>query len=191
MYSSLIWDYSTKEKTVYLTFDDGPVPESTPWVLDLLKNYNLKATFFCIGENVVKHPTIFERILKEGHRVGNHTHTHVSGWKTDDKIYLEEIEKAAEYIESDLFRPPYGQISRSQARQVLPNYKVIMYDVVSGDFDLKRTAEDCYQNVTKNVESGSIIVFHDSKKAKERLHGCLERVLDFLMEKGYTMQLIP
>ncbi len=190
MYPSLYWDFYSEEKDVYLTFDDGPIPESTPWVLDLLKKYNLKASFFCIGENVVKHPDIYARLIEEGHRVGNHTQTHVSGWATDDDIYLNEIKTAGQYISTNIFRPPYGRISRSQSERVNKNFKIIMWDVLSGDFDTKLSAEDCYNNIVSNVSSGSILVFHDSLKAKPRLHGSLERVIEFLNREGYTFKTI-
>lgn len=185
MYSSLHWDFCTEDKDVYLTFDDGPVPESTPWVLDLLKKYNIKASFFCIGENVAKHPDIYARIIEEGHRVGNHTQTHLSGWDTEDSVYLKEIETAAQHISSNLFRPPYGRLSRTQSAEIIKDYKIIMWDVISADFDTKISAEDCYQNIIKNVRAGSILVFHDNVKAKPRLHGSLERVITFLLEEGY------
>jgi len=191
IYPDLIWDLNRNEKTAYLTFDDGPVPESTPWVLDVLKEYKLKATFFCIGQNVIKNPDIYQRLLDEGHRVGNHTQTHVAGWTTKNGDYLKEIETAAQSISSHLFRPPYGRITRSQAKALKKDYKIIMWDVISGDFDQSITAEACYKNVVNNVRNGSIIVFHDSAKAKERLHGSLERVLDNLLEEEYKFKLIP
>lgn len=191
LYPDLVWDFKTNSQSVYLSFDDGPVPESTPWVLDLLKKYQIKATFFCIGANVQKHPALYQRVIEEGHRIGNHTQTHVSGWQTKDQTYMAEIESAAQSISSNLFRPPYGRIRRSQTKAIKDKYKIIMWDVISGDFDTNISADDCYYNVTKNVEQGSILVFHDSVKAKPRLHGSLERIIDYLLENGYQLDVIP
>ncbi len=191
IYSDLIWDFGTESNDVYLSFDDGPVPESTPWVLDILKKYDAKATFFCIGENVVKNPEIYSRIQQEGHRIANHTHTHISGWKTKNDVYLDDIELAANHIDSKLFRPPYGRIKPSQIKSLLKRYTIVMWDVVSGDFDERLSANDCYENVTKNTQAGSVVVFHDSIKAKPRLHACLEKIIVHLKEQGYTFKTIP
>lgn len=185
MYSDLIWDIKTEKKEVFLTFDDGPTKGVTPWVLDCLAEYKAKACFFCIGNNVEKHPDIFQRIIVEGHLVGNHTYNHVSGWATKDEIYLEEIAKTAELVDSQLFRPPYGRITRSQIQKIGTKYKTIMWDVLSADFDLSIDANKCYEHVMQNVQTGSIIVFHDSQKCEEKLKVFLPKVLQALQEKGF------
>ncbi|MBC7850081.1 MAG: polysaccharide deacetylase family protein [Chitinophagaceae bacterium] len=188
-----IWSIPSSHKTVYLTFDDGPHPEITSYVLDQLKIYKALGTFFCIGSNVLKFQSVYQRIIAEGHSVGNHTYDHINGWKTDDVLYLENIELAAKEIRSALFRPPYGRMRSSQAIRLLnahPQTKIIMWDVLSGDFDIRIDAERCTQNVLKNVRAGSIIVMHDSVKAFPRLKECLRQVLDKLSEEGYTFSKI-
>ncbi len=195
IYPNCTWKIPSKEKVIYLSFDDGPHPEATPFVLEELKKYNAKATFFCIGNNVLKHPNIYESILLAGHAVGNHTYDHLNGWKTDTNSYLENINDAASLIESNFFRPPYGRITKSQIKAIkqnkhLPN-QIIMWDVLSGDFDLKLNGEDCARNVIKNVQPGSIIVFHDSQKAWDRLVVALPIVLQYFSNLGYKMELIP
>jgi len=192
-YPDLIWDIShpADEKVLYLTFDDGPHPRATPFVLDTLRTYGAKATFFCIGKNVREHPNIYRRILEEGHRVGNHTQHHINGWKTRDKAYLEDVREAARYIDSDLFRPPYGRISAFQAsllRKPPFEYKVIMWDVLSADFDRKLSPERCSRNVIRHARPGSIIVWHDSEKAFPRVEVALPVVLGHFQEKGYRFE---
>ena len=192
-YPGLTWDIrpSTDEKVLYLTFDDGPHPRATPFVLDTLRAYGARATFFCIGKNVQEHPHIYRRILEEGHRVGNHTQHHVNGWKTRDKAYLEDVRQAARYIDSNLFRPPYGRISAFQAsllRKPPFEYKVIMWDVLSADFDRKLGPERCSRNVIRHARSGSIVVWHDSEKAFPRLEAALPVVLGYFQEKGYRFE---
>ncbi|MFC7357882.1 polysaccharide deacetylase family protein [Jejudonia soesokkakensis] len=179
MYPKRIWAFSRSEPKIYLTFDDGPIPEVTPWVLDLLKEYNAKATFFCIGENVQKHPEIYNRIIAEGHSVGNHTFHHLNGWKTNTSTYIEDVSKAAEYIDSKLFRPPYGRITSNQAKQLKKKgYRIIMWDVLSYDFEASVSEEKCLHNVLNNIENGSIVVFHDSVKAEKNLRYVLPKVLN-------------
>lgn len=180
----------TNSEAIYLTFDDGPVPEVTPWVLDLLKSYNAKATFFCIGENAKKHPEIFQRILVEGHLIGNHTYNHLNGWKTGTQAYFNNTNKAAwtfQQISEEnhtFFRPPFGKIKNSQAKiLVSEGYKIVMWDVISGDYDQDFSAEKCYQNVVKNAAAGSTIVFHDSKKAFSNLKEILPGILKYYSEK--------
>jgi peptidoglycan/xylan/chitin deacetylase (PgdA/CDA1 family) len=193
IYPNLIWDISTQEKKLFLTFDDGPHPIITIQVLDLLKAYNAKATFFCIGNNVVKYPEVYKRIIDEGHSVGNHTFNHLNGWKTDDELYLNDINKAMEYIDSNLFRPPYGRISRFQIQQLLkPKYqmKMIMWSVLSGDFDRDISAEKCLNNVLLSTKAGSIIVFHDSEKAAEKMLYALPKVLEQFSKKGFSFEKI-
>lgn len=185
LYPSLTWKLPGDNNEIYLTFDDGPHPTVTPFVLDLLKQYQVKATFFCIGKNVRKYPDLYRRILDEGHRVGNHTMAHVNGWKTGDAIYLNDVIIARQFIDSKLFRPPYGRISRFQIDQLLPVFDIIMWDVISGDFDRNINGDKCLQNVTLNTTPGSIVVFHDSEKAFPRLEYALPRALEFFKEKGW------
>jgi peptidoglycan/xylan/chitin deacetylase (PgdA/CDA1 family) len=187
-YPSLTWHKSRAEKAIYLTFDDGPIPDVTEFVLKTLKDQQVKATFFCIGDNIRKHPHIFQQLLDEGHQVGNHTYNHLKGWKTDDATYLENFEQCQQLTASNLFRPPYGRIKKSQIGKIrarYPEMKIIMWDVLSGDFDLNLSPESCYHNVDKYVENGSIIVFHDSLKAFERLQYALPRTIASLKAKGY------
>ncbi|PCJ00849.1 MAG: polysaccharide deacetylase family protein [Flavobacteriales bacterium] len=189
-YSKLVWDIPNDENKIYLTFDDGPIPEITEWVLDVLKEHNIQATFFCIGKNVENHTEIFQRILKEGHQVANHSNTHVNGWYAEDSYYLEDIKKCQDKFASPLFRPPYGRIKKSQIAEVVKDYKIIMWDVLSGDFDPKTTPENCYINVIKNTKSGSVIVFHDSIKAAENLKYALPKAIEYLLEKGYVFDVV-
>ncbi|MFC1225385.1 polysaccharide deacetylase family protein [Pedobacter sp. BG31] len=205
-YPSLLWNKSRTEKVIYLTFDDGPIPNVTDFVLKTLKVFNAKATFFCIGDNIIKHPGVFERVKTDGHAIGNHTFNHLKGWKTDDETYLKNTLKCQELTQSNLFRPPYGRIKKSQIRSLelgawssesnAPNnpqltthnskLDIVMWDVLSGDFDINLSPEKCYQNVIKHTENGSIIVFHDSLKAFDRLEYALPRVLAYFTEKGFT-----
>lgn len=186
-----IWSIPNKEKTVYLTFDDGPTPEITEWVLAELKKHEAKATFFCIGNNIDKHPSIFSKILQEGHAIGNHTFNHLNGWKTDKTAYVQNAMQCAKAIEafaykSKLFRPPYGKIKPSQAKALRDKgYQVIMWDVLSADFDQQISPEQCLENVLRNVASGSIIVFHDSVKAYKNLKYVLPKTLSFLAQNKY------
>lgn len=189
--SVLIWDMTTTEKKIYLSFDDGPHPSATPFVLDTLKKYNAKATFFCIGKNVVEYPAIYSRIIDEGHKVGNHTYNHVNGWRTKDEAYMDNVAAAAKYIDSKLFRPPYGKISRFKIDLLTRSgYKIIMWDVLSGDFDKDETKEQCRDNVVFKAKEGSIVVFHDSEKAFEKLSFALPAVLEKFAGMGYTFEAI-
>lgn len=193
MYSNCTWCFSRKEKAIYLTFDDGPHPQITPLVLDELKKFGAKASFFCIGKNVLAYPEVYKRIIEEGHSVGNHSHNHLNGWKTKDAAYLDDIALAKKYIDSELFRPPYGKISRFQLRQLqLPRFKLktIMWSVLSGDFDVKLSKEKCLRNVLKHTGNGSIIVFHDSEKALERMEYALAGTLHYFAEKGFEFKRI-
>ena len=189
-----VWAFPNSKDTVYLTFDDGPIPEVTPWVLDELKKYNSKATFFCIGDNVRKHQAIFQRIISEGHAIGNHTFHHLNGWKSNTEQYEEnvllaetEIKKSLKIsIRSPLFRPPYGKLTSEQSKNLQRNdYKIIMWDVLSADFDTSISEEKCLQNVLKNIELGSIIVFHDSLKAAKNLKYVLPKVLEVIVQNGW------
>jgi len=190
IYSFYTWRIATSEKNLFLSFDDGPHPEATVFVLNELKKYEALATFFCIGKNVLAYPDIYKRILDEGHSVGNHTQNHLNGWKTPNDIYMKDIAEAANHIDSNLFRPPYGRISLFQAKNLRAamkgrKVKVIMWDVLSADFDSGITNEDCLQNVVFHSRPGSIIVMHDSEKCFEKLKYCLPRILHHFTEKGY------
>lgn len=181
-------------KKVYLTFDDGPHPTATPFILEQLEQYEAKATFFCIGKNVVAQPDIYKQLLEKGHTVGNHTHNHKNGWKTSYKEYIENIETASTYIDSRLYRPPYGKITRRQIKYLLEKeqpYRIYMWDILSYDFDISLSPEACYKNVIKNIEPGSIVVFHDSDKAWERMHYTLPKVLAYCQNKGWQMAALP
>lgn len=186
LYPSLTWSIPSDDKVIYLTFDDGPHPEITPFVLSTLKECNAKATFFCIGKNVVSHKEIFKQIIDEGHSIGNHTYDHLNGWKTSDSAYIENIVKASEVIDSKLFRPPYGRISRFQVQQLKSIFKIIMWDVLSADFDTTISPQQCLENVIKFSKAGSIIVFHDSEKAFPRLKHALPKALQYFNEKGFS-----
>ncbi|NBG64835.1 polysaccharide deacetylase family protein [Acidiluteibacter ferrifornacis] len=186
IYPLLNWDETPDGNEVFLTFDDGPIPEVTPWVLEKLKEYDVKATFFCIGDNVLKHPKIYQRILDEGHAVGNHTHKHLKGWNTDDGTYLKDIENAGEFISSNLFRPPYGRIKKSQIKLIQSlNYHIIMWSILSGDYNKNRSPEACFNNVKRNLKPGSVVVFHDSIKADNNMRYALEKTLIFMRENNF------
>lgn len=179
LYPERVWAFSHVKDSVFLTFDDGPIPEVTPWVLDELKKHNAKATFFCIGENVQKYPEIYKRILSEGHSVGNHTFNHLKGINTETSKYIENTLLAEKLIDSKLFRPPYGKITSKQAK-ILQNkgFKIVMWNVLSYDYDGNISEEKCLQNVLKNTKPGSVVVFHDSLKAEKNLRYVLPKVLD-------------
>ncbi len=176
------------EKTIYLSFDDGPIPELTPWVLDQLKAYNAKASFFCVGENVKNHQQIYQRILREGHSIGNHSENHLNGWKTENKPYYRNIRKCADRINSPLFRPPYGKLKPAQMLLLSRYYKIVMWDVLSGDFDPTISNQQCLDNVLENMVDGSIVVFHDNIKSKEKLHFVLPKVLEQGKRLGYHFE---
>lgn len=224
IFSDYIWRMPAKkdpvcrqERNIYLTFDDGPIPEITDWILKTLDKFHTKATFFCVGDNIQKHPEIFQSVLNKDHSIGNHTFNHLNGWRTNTKKYLENLKQTEEIIDitstkvlpsgkdlewdqnlfhrkvgSKLFRPPYGKIKPAQ-RKILQKkgYQIIMWDVLSGDFDPGLSKENCLQNVMDNVQNGSIIVFHDSIKAFEKLQYVLPKVLQHFTQKGYTFKKIP
>ena len=193
IYPECIWDIKTEEKALYLTFDDGPHVVASPFVLEELKKYNAKATFFCIGKNVEEHFDIYKNIIADGHTVGNHTYDHLNGWKTDDKKYLDNIFKAKKIIDSNLFRPPYGRITKFQLKQLHGekySLKPVMWSVLSRDFDENISPEKCYLTVIKNAKAGSIIVFHDSGKALEKLTYTLPLVLKYFTEKTFVFKSI-
>jgi peptidoglycan/xylan/chitin deacetylase (PgdA/CDA1 family) len=182
------WPPKTKEPSVYLTFDDGPIPEVTPLVLDILDAFGAKATFFCIGDNVRKYPDIYRLVLDRGHRVGNHTEHHLNGRKNSDEVYFENVRLASERIESDLFRPPYWMMRLSQMRYLSKRYKIVLGQIVTGDYDIQRSPEECIRTVSMHVTSGDIIVFHDSLKAWKNLSVALPAVLEYLKNKHYTFK---
>jgi peptidoglycan/xylan/chitin deacetylase (PgdA/CDA1 family) len=174
------------QPTIYLTFDDGPVPQVTPWVLDQLAAFDAKATFFCVGNNVRRYPEVLDQVLAAGHVVGNHTTHHLDGWKTDNVPYFHDVRHCARQLKTPLFRPPYGRLKPSQAQFLQRHYEVVMWDVLSGDFDPELTPEDCYENVVDHARDGSIVVLHDSLKAEENLRAILPRLLSYYAERGYT-----
>jgi peptidoglycan/xylan/chitin deacetylase (PgdA/CDA1 family) len=185
----------TKEKIIFLTFDDGPVPEATSHVLDMLSSYHARATFFCIGENIQNNPGIFERIIKEKHAAGNHSYHHLNGWRTPDKKYLEDITQCKKLIEPPnhlngkmLFRPPYGKLKLSQYASLKKDYKIVMWDVLTRDWEQDRSPESCFGRIRNRAAAGSIIVFHDSIKAKARMLPALERTLKYYTESGFRFE---
>lgn len=190
IYASLTWRIAGTERRIFLTFDDGPIPEITPWVLEQLKTYNAKATFFCIGDNVKKHQSIFDEIKEAGHSIGNHTFHHLNGWKSSLNEYVQDTKNCSELVDSNLFRPPYGRIKRSQIKSLLPDYKIIMWDVLSRDFDKSLSIEKGFEYIKKHVRPGSIIVFHDSVKAWPRLKELLPLTLEYFSKEGYSFEKI-
>lgn len=193
LYPGSLWRINDEEqKTVYLTFDDGPIPEVTPWVLDLLDQHSIKATFFCVGDNVRKYPGIYQQLLERGHKTGNHTFNHVQGWKHRTRFLLENSAKAAELIDSRLLRPPHGhmRVAQNYALQKA-GYTVVMWDVVTRDYSRFMTPQQVLQNVKKYTRDGSIIVFHDSLKAEKNMKYTLPRAIEWLQNEGYTFALIP
>lgn len=189
LFPSLIWSFpDTREKVVYLTFDDGPHPRVTPWVVEQLSKFDAKATFFCLGKNVEQYPEVFRRTLEAGHKAGNHSYSHLKGWGMRTERYVEDIDLADTFIRSNLFRPPYGRIKPSQARRLNERYNLIMWDVLSADYSSLVSPSQCVRNVTEHVRPGSIVVFHDSHKAFRNLSYALPRVLEFLAANGYRCE---
>lgn len=212
MFPNYVWDIPTNEKTLYLTFDDGPTPEITNWVLSILKSFNAKATFFCIGKNIEAYPDIFQNILNDGHAIGNHTYNHIKGWKTSTKDYVANVLKAEQVMSyefrvqssefqktteseiniqqsqiNNLFRPPYGQITPKQGKELMKlGYKIIMWDIISFDWDKTVSEETCLNNVITKSTNGSIVVFHDSVKASKNMQYALPKTLEYFSEKGYS-----
>ena len=191
LFPETVWRIPMTEKAVYLTFDDGPIPEVTPWVLDVLDHYGIKATFFCVGDNVRKHPATFQQVVERGHSVGNHTMHHLQGAFTTTKQYVADINEADSYIHSALFRPPHGLIRWKQAAAIKGNMRIIMYDLVTRDYSQKLTREEVLNNVKRYTRNGSIIVFHDSLKSQQRLRWALPRAIEWLKDNGYKFLPIP
>ncbi len=189
-FPQLEWKYNNAKQTIYLTFDDGPHPKTTPVVLDILQRYGAKATFFCVGDNIQKYPTYFHKIQNAGHQVGSHTFNHLSGWTTSNTDYYRNVRKAATMVKSPLFRPPYGRITPNQSKFLSKYYRIVMWDVLSGDFDTTLTPEVCYDNVVRNTTNGSVVVFHDSLKSIDILEQTLPNILDHFANKGYKFEAI-
>lgn len=204
VFPNYVWDIPTDKKVIYLTFDDGPTPEVTNWTLAILKQYEAKATFFCIGNNIEKHPDIFQNIIQEGHGIGNHTHNHVKGWKAKTCAYLENVKRCENVLDTqvhqtetvnghslttNLFRPPYGQITPKQGKKLIESsYRIIMWDVLSFDWDKRISPGTCLKNVISKATEGSIIVFHDSVKASKNMQYALPKVLDYFSKKGFVFK---
>ena len=187
LYKDFLWKVSTTQKVLFLTFDDGPIPEVTPQVLEILAEYQARATFFCIGDNIRKHPEVFQQV-KNQHCIGNHTYNHLNGWKTDTLPYLRNFLRCQEQTQTKWYRPPYGKITRAQASALKGRYEIVMWDVLSADFDSSISKEKCLNNVVKNVEPGSIVVFHDSLKAADRMLYALPKVLAHFAANGYVFK---
>ena len=185
LFPETVWRIPMKEKTIFLTFDDGPIPEVTPWVLDLLDSHGIKATFFCVGDNARKHPEVYADIVGRGHSVGNHTMHHIQGSIVTTKRYVADIREAHKFVDSPLFRPPHGLIRWKQAAAIKDNMRIIMYDLVTRDYSEKLNGEQVFENVKKYCRNGSIIVFHDSLKAERNLRYALPRSIEWLKENGY------
>jgi len=186
--ASLLWQVKTEEKAVYLTFDDGPIPELTDSILEILGRFNAKATFFCVGENVNRNPEIYARILEQGHATGNHTHHHLKGWTTNNNEYLDDIREAAKFIDSGLFRPPYGLMSYRQAKALIKDFQVVMWSVLTRDYDPAVSNEECLQTALDGIRPGAIIVFHDNIKAREKVLYALPLLLEHLGSEGYRSE---
>ena len=198
LFPNLVWRIPTEKKELYLTFDDGPVPGPTDFVLDVLAKHSIKATFFCIGDNVHKHPDVFKRVLGQGHTIGNHTFNHLKGWSTPLEEYLENVKQCESAFRisnleprtSNLFRPPYGRITKSQIR-ALNDYRIVMWDVLTNDYDRTKSPEMCLKNSIRVTRLGSIIVFHDSLKAERNMSYVLPRYIDHFMNQGYSFNTLP
>lgn len=192
---SLTWRRKTADKELFLTFDDGPIPELTPYVLEILEQFSIKATFFCVGDNLRKHRSIAEEALQAGHRLGNHTYHHLNGWKTDNEIYFNNVSECQDQLEAletntRLFRPPYGRLRRSQIGSIRLNYEIIMWDVLSGDFSTKITSQNCLANTINATRPGSIVLFHDNIKAEKNLKYALPRYVEDCLSKGYSFSVL-
>lgn len=189
-YRSSVWRMEKDAPVIYLTFDDGPIEDLTPWVLDTLKHYQVKATFFCVGQNIERNGPIFQRILDEGHQVGNHTYNHIKGWKTSNRDYFDNVEKCEALINTKLFRPPYGRIKKSQFKQLSKEYKVIFWDVLTYDYDKLVSPETCLDNSIRYTRPGSIIVFHDNIKAQKNLKYALPQYIEHFLKLNYKFAIL-
>ncbi|MBP1676906.1 MAG: polysaccharide deacetylase [Bacteroidetes bacterium] len=189
-FAGTVWRKKTSSKVIYLTFDDGPVPEVTPLVLDILDRYGWKATFFNVGDNVRKYPELYQELINRGHQTGNHTFNHLAGFKYSTDEYVSNVRKAAEYIRSNLFRPPHGRITRAQIKALKQDYRIIMWDVITHDYNARLSREQVLKNVTRNLRKGSIVVFHDSVKARNHVLSVLPEAIEFWISNGYTFGLL-
>jgi peptidoglycan-N-acetylglucosamine deacetylase len=190
LFGKLIWQVDTDSRLIYLTFDDGPVPEVTPKVLDILDRYGWKATFFCVGENVMKYPDLYQEILRRGHRVGNHSFNHIRGFAYSVEDYVANVRKASVYIDSKLFRPPHGRIRLSQINALKQDYKIVMWDVITYDYDRKKSPESIFNTIKRHLRKGSIVVFHDSIKAEKNVLTVLPKALEYWKEQNYQYGLL-
>ena len=190
MYKQCVWRMAPSGKKVFLTFDDGPIPGLTEWIAEYLGKYNIKATFFCVGDNVVKHPSVYQHLQKAGHALGNHTHNHLKGFYTGNETYFENVERCNEVMKSNLFRPPYGQLKFSQQRVLAKQYKLIMWDILSYDYSSSVSPDKCVQNAVEKTRPGSIIVFHDNVKAEKNVTYALPKTIEQLVDKGFEFDKI-
>lgn len=190
LFPKTVWRLPKKEKTVFLTFDDGPIPEETPFVLDILRQHNIKATFFCVGENVKKHPDIFQMVLNDGHVVGNHTYNHLAGFTNFSKHYIDNVGKADEFIHSHLFRPPHGTFRIGEFLYLRRHYTIVFWDVVTRDYNNKLSGDEVLNIVKRYARNGSIIVFHDSLKASKNMRYALPRAIEYLKSEGYHFDVL-
>lgn len=189
-YPASVWRMSKDEPTIYLTFDDGPIPNITSWVLDILKEYRVKATFFCVGENIQKHPALFKRIKEEGHRVGNHTYHHLKGWKTSHHEYVSNVQECQHLTQTELFRPPYGRITKKQYNLLRKTHKIVFWDVLSHDYNPSIPPERCLKHSLNYTRNGSIIVFHDSIKAEKNLNYVLPLYIQHFLALNYRFEVL-
>jgi peptidoglycan/xylan/chitin deacetylase (PgdA/CDA1 family) len=188
LYPKFVWKKPNMDKTIYLTFDDGPIPVVTPWVLEELDKFNAKATFFCVGDNVKKHPEVFNEVIKKGHTIGNHTYNHLNGWNTSAMTYLNNFNDFEHQFPTLLFRPPYGRIKKKQAEEILKTHQIIMWSVLTKDYSSSISKEKCLKNTIRRTTSGSIVLFHDSLKAQENLYYTLPRFLYHFSKLGYRFE---
>lgn len=186
IYKNVIWNIPNNSNTIYLTFDDGPTEEITGKTLEILKKCNVPATFFCLGNQVQKNPVLFQRIKEEGHSIGNHSFSHIKGWNSSNDAYINDVKKAGNLIKSRLFRPPYGKIKRNQLAKLTAEYKIVMWDVLPGDFSPKKTVQDIIKNTVDNVESGSIIVLHDNTNCGAKMNKALPEIISVLKDSGFV-----
>ena len=188
----LVWNINKNcsSKNLYLTFDDGPHPQSTPIILDCLRQFNAKATFFCQGNYVAQYPSLYQKIIEQEHQIGNHTYDHISGWKSSTDVYCNNVEQCAKYVSSNLFRPPYGQITRKQIQVLKNKYYIIMYNIISGDFDSTLSTKYCYKKTIRYAKAGDIILFHDNLKSISKVQYLLSSCLDYWSAEGFTFESI-
>ncbi len=189
-FSSFTWELPNEQNKIYLTFDDGPTPHQSLWIIKTLKQFNAKATFFCVGNNVEKYPQIYNQFTEDNHSVGNHTFNHLNGFKTNYTDYINNFIKADKIIDSKLFRPPYGRIKKSQAKEILNSKRIIMWNVLSLDYNNKISPQQCFENIKRHTKSGSIIVFHDNQKAEKNMKYALQKTLEYYSDKNYIFEKI-